>query len=236
MKFNHLLPRIKYIAFELVEIDLERAHQEADYLPTSVLAIDLAVVPENLSYGLQARDAIIQTKENVYIDRHSFMPEQVKLSGVFGDDYRIVNGQKLDGWARLKMFENEIIRTKGTQGQKIYGVNYYDFLFQRFGHINIESWTLTGNARSNTVMPNYQLAFSIIGELITTAGLPALGLSVLNRILESGETGIGLLSQTSDIDDILKNVIANTVQNAIGTLNSKLPYPNITGKFITGVF
>jgi len=122
MKLSHLIPQLGYIVFELLEIDLEQA-KLTGYVAKSITAINLAVLPEQLTYQLRSRDAIMQTQDNVYVQRYSYLPEQVRFTGTFGDDFRYVNGHRLDGWGRLKQFENEIIRTKESEGKKIYTIN-----------------------------------------------------------------------------------------------------------------
>jgi hypothetical protein len=162
------LPRIHYIAFELVEVDIQQSLSNRSYKATQITAIDLAVMPEQLIYKLQARDSITQTHSNIYKQGYDLQPERVHFSGTFGDDYRLVNNQYLDGWQRLKQFENEIVRRakKHQDKNKIYCINYYDFVFQRFGSINIDSWTLSANARNNANLIQYTLDFTIIGEVI----------------------------------------------------------------------
>ncbi len=168
------IPRISYIAFELVEVDMDALLKDKRYKANQVKAIDLAVLPEQLTYRLQSRDAITQTYSDVFVQRYEMQPERVRFSGTFGDDYRLVNNQYLDGWQRLKQFEEDIVRRKGHKNpNKIYCINYYDFVFQRFGSINIDSWSLNADGRTNSNLINYTLEFTIVGEIIDVNTLDA---------------------------------------------------------------
>lgn len=184
-------PRMEFIVFELLEIDIKKQQADSNYKPKVMKTIDLAVIPESLQYRLQSRDSVSQTEKDVYVQRFEMAPEKVTFSGTFGDDKRMVGIEWLDGWQRLQQFEQFIVRnSKKSEEGKVYAVNYYDFLFQRFGAINIDSWALTANARNNTNLINYSLDFTIVGELITTTTkLPILSnlmLGMVDRVFNAG--------------------------------------------------
>lgn len=180
MKLN--IPRVEAIVFELVEIDTQQAMSNSNYKPSVVKAVELAVLPEALNYRLRSRDALAQTEKNIYVQRFGLAPEHVTFTGSFGDDKRLVGTEWLDGWERLKQFEDEIFKkSKDINANKIYAVNYYDFLFQRFGVVNLESWSLSGNARNNANLINYTLEFTIVDKLYVVA--PDLQLKNLTQAL-----------------------------------------------------
>lgn len=198
MKNKFPLPKLNYIAFELVKINVDD-YLNSNYTAEAVETVFFATMPEQMSYSLQARDAIQQTNETVFVDKFQFAPERINYSGTFGDMPRMIAGSYMDGYSRLKQFEEDIIR-KSKSGeyplnadQFIYGLNFYDFTSGRFGAININSFTVNRNARESTVLDRYRCDFVLIGNLITVNSKDPL-LSGLKNLFASG----GLADQALD--------------------------------------
>jgi hypothetical protein len=218
--FKLKIPRMEFIVFELLEVDKNKL-SNSTYKPESVFAVDLAVLPENLQYRVQSRDAIVQTQSSVYVQRYDFTPERVTLSGTFGDDIRFIRNSWLDGWSRLKMFEDELVkRSKTNSGNKYYVINYYDFQFQRFGVINIDSWSLSGNARDNTNLVRYQLDFTIVDGLYQANNWNSniynyLAMSLIERTINMGytnnNTGFDFQSLGLEVASGLKEIVDTVV-------------------------
>ncbi len=156
--------------FELIKINKVKYRKgEADAL-TQEDVIHFAVLPENINYSLQSRDYLVQGSQDYFITKYSLQPEKVSINGVFGNERRLVAGTYMSGWERLMQFEETIVRkSKFLSEAEMYAINYYDFLFQRFGAININSWTISGSARTNTNMERYSLDFVLLGDLLKTA-------------------------------------------------------------------
>lgn len=235
------IPRLDFIVFELIEIDVEKLKKSTTYKPDVLSVVDLAIMPEALNYSIQSRDAVVQTDKKVFVQRYNYAPEKVYFSGTFGEDKRLVGGKWLDGWQRLKQFETLFVKlSKSYEKGKIYAINYYDFMFQRFGAINIESWKLSANARTNTQLINYSLEFSIVDKLITTTTKDAILKYLLvattdrlnsdNLIKELSINGIDYKALALDI--------ATGLQSAINELSNILQPLNIFGKITlkNGVF
>ena len=84
----------------------------------------------------------------------------------------------------------------------MYGLNYYDFWFQRFGNVNIDTWDLNGNSKENTQMPRYSLDFIIIGDLIKAAGTDPMLVGLKNLAMPGGIFDAGLSSVNSVLASI----------------------------------
>lgn len=181
---------MNYIVFELVLIDVDKyKSDENGYRAEQSDTIYLAVIPEQFNFSLVARDAIVKTDNRVFLQKFSFMPERVRISGTFGDKPRLVAGTYMDGWTRLRQFRETIVEKSKTveqSGKYIYALNYYDFIWQKFGSIDIRDFQITGNARANTNLPNYSCDFIMIGDLIKVNGTDAV-LIMLNKLI--GENG-----------------------------------------------
>jgi len=178
------LPRIPYVVFELVKIDVQEFRDQTakseEYKATQIDTVYLAVMPESYDFEVRGRNAITQTTDKVYMDTHAKKYETVSISGTFGDTPRLIGGTFMDGWNRLKQFEDRIIAAKletYMEGEKgiqdevnknkvILAINYYDFLWQKFGSIDVSSWRVNSNAKQNTNYIHYTFAFSVIGDLI----------------------------------------------------------------------
>lgn len=202
MKQKFALPQINYLVFELVRIKVED-YLNAEYRAEQEEVIFFATKPGTFDYRLTARDAIAQTDNTVFLTKFDFQPERCSITGTFGEAPRLIAGSYMDGWSRLKQFENDIVRKSkkvstpedGDQDRYIYALNYYDFWWQRFGHINIQSFAVRGNAQENTQLPRYSCDYIIIGELIDALSKDPL-LTSLKYLFGNG--GI--------IDDALTNV------------------------------
>lgn len=231
--------------FELVEIDTVKLIQDSSYKPRQVKAIDLAILPEQLNYRLASRDALTQTQSKVFVHRFDFQPEKVRFAGSFGDDERWVNNVWLDGWKRLKQFEEEIVRrSKQVKNNRIlYAVNYYDFMFQRFGAINIDSWALTANARTNANLITYSLDFTIVDKLYSVNLIDALIKNLLNGLMYRNVNDLNLyeilmfsgLSYAQFGLDILSS-LDNYLENAISSVADINKSSAFIGKVVKGVF
>ena len=172
MKNKLAIPRTDYIVFELVKINADD-YMKGEYKAIQEETIYLAVLPQNFNYRLISRDSLKQTDSSVFVNKFGMAPERCTLSGHFGVRPRFIAGNYTGGWDRLKQFEDEIVRKSkldelpDADGNRfIYALNYYDFIWQRFGSINIQTFTVTGNSRENTQLPRYSIDFVIIGDLI----------------------------------------------------------------------
>ncbi len=194
MKNKVFIPRINYVAFELIKIDIKSQETEQEDV------IYLAVKPSQFEYRLQGRDAIAQTNTTVFITKFSLAPEHCRISGTFGNESQYIAGTYMDGWSRLKQFQEDVVKKSkdvsigvSKKGDYIYAINYYDFIFQKFGAINISNWQISGDAQSNTILPKYSCDFAIVGELIKTASKDYL-LDMLQRVFGQD----GMLKSTLD--------------------------------------
>jgi hypothetical protein len=164
------IPRLDYVVFELVKIDA------GDYLSKTFRAeavdtVFLTVLPESFRYSLQGRDAITQTDSEVFKNKFDFAPERCVISGSFLKLPRMISGTFMDGWSRLRQFEQLLKDSKKVtlpkDGTKyLYELNYYDFMWQRFGNINVNSYSVNGDSRINTSLERYSAEFIIAGPLI----------------------------------------------------------------------
>jgi hypothetical protein len=182
------IPKAEYVVFQLVSLDSS----------TTVTVIDtiyLALLPNNFGYGLQSRDSIVKTHSQVFTNAVDYAPEKVRISGTFGQRPRYMAGTYMDGWSRLKQFEDTIVRKSKTRdGDTHYAINYYDYVFQRFGSINIGDWSIDGNADSNAQLVPYALNFVITGDLILVDNTDPL-LYMLQKVY-------------SPVDGIYKSIVA----------------------------
>ena len=169
MRQKFTVPRKNYIMFELVKIN-KVLYRKGDLgAITQEDVIYMVIYPENINYSLQSRDYIVQGSEDFFITKYTMQPEKVSINGYFGAERRLVGGTYMSGWERLSQFEETIVRkSKLLTSAEMYAVNFYDFYFQRFGAVNINSWNLSGAARSNANMERYSLDFVILGDLLKT--------------------------------------------------------------------
>jgi len=181
MRNKLYLPRIPYVVFELVKIDIEKSKEEG-YKAEQIDTIYLAVTPEDYNCDTQGRNAVTQTTNKIFVDRHENRYKRITISGTFGDTPRLIGGTFMDGWNRLKQFEDRVIKMKLEtyydkekaiqddidKNKVILAVNCYDFLFQEFGVINLENFNIRSNARQNSKLIQYRFTYDIIGDLIST--------------------------------------------------------------------
>lgn len=174
------LPQLNYIIFQLVSFYADTPDQIKEER-----VVSLAVIPTMLDYTLTSRDAIYQT-QNIFTDKFPIAPVRCTLSGTTGNLPRPESLSFLDGLGRLKemellfrqshsvddkKLEANFIRQQGislkqdeNKKQKIYGLNYYDFIFHQYFRINLQSFHFYGNARQNTKLKYYDLQFVSSGE------------------------------------------------------------------------
>lgn len=169
MRQRITVPRKPYILFELVKINKVKYRRgDADAL-TQEDVIHMVVMPENINYALQSRDYLVQASEDFFLTKYSMQPEKVSISGTFGAERRLAGGTYMSGWERLVQFEETIVKkSKLLTTAEMYALNYYDFLYQKFGSININSWTISASARANTNFERYSLDFVLLGDLLKT--------------------------------------------------------------------
>lgn len=169
MRQRITIPRKPYILFELVKINKVKYRKgDADAL-TQEEVIHMVVMPENINYTLQSRDYLVQASEDFFLTKYSMQPEKVSISGYFGAERRLAGGTYMSGWERLTQFEETIIKkSKSLTTAEMYALNYYDFLYQKFGSININSWNISASARANTNLERYSLDFVVLGQLLKT--------------------------------------------------------------------
>lgn len=162
MKQKFAIPIENYIVFQLVKVEGKNVSVED--------TIYLAVLPESIDYTLQSRDAVVKTHSQVFTNKVDYAPEAVRISGTFGDGFRYMMGTYMDGWSRLKQFEDDVIRKSkkkvNPKGDSFYVINYYDYIFQRFGSVNVSTWNVSGQASTNTQLIRYNLSFVMTGEII----------------------------------------------------------------------
>lgn len=247
MKQKFYVPRANYIVFELVKVKVDNyLTQDQEFEAELVDTIYLAVMPSQIRYGLTARDSMVQTQKDIYLTRFDFAPERCNIQGSFGDMPRQIAGTLMDGWSRLRQFQEQIVRlskeveytyyTHNRQGEEskrvqngafIHTVNYYDFAFQKFGQININTWNISGNANLNTNFINYNCDFTIIGELMKTDKKDYL-LDFLNNVY--GEEGI-LNEAISEVNDFLGSA---GVSDALSQVGASLGALSIAGDLVNG--
>ncbi|MCA0388466.1 MAG: hypothetical protein LCH52_08225 [Bacteroidetes bacterium] len=171
MKQKFYPPRKNYIVFEMIRINTKLYIKNPD-APDAFSQEDvvyLGVMPEGISYQLMSRNYRIQTTDLISITKYSLQPEKCNLNGYFGEDRRLIAGTYMSGFERLKYFRDNVVTLSKliNPDDSMYFLNYYDFNFQKYGSIDIDSFSLTGNARSHSIMPRYSLDFTIVGELLT---------------------------------------------------------------------
>lgn len=209
MQFYQNIPRIPYVVFELIKINID-AYIKEDYVAESVDTVYLHVMPEQYDFRLRSRDSITQTDEEIFINKVYYAPERISLSGTFG----VKNRGMMSGESRLALFEKQIIKLSKTASSPndterfIYAVNFYGFLWGKHGSINISSWTTRGNARENSELVKYSLEADLIGKLIKTNLKDPL-LIMLNKFF--GDDGI-----ISNALDFVNN--SNSIQSVYQTL------------------
>lgn len=250
MKNSIALPKLNYIVFELVKVDVEDYLNE-DYRAITEETIYLAVMPNDFSYRLAARDAITQTQKRVFINKYNYQPEKCSISGHFGYRPRLIAGTAMDGYSRLAQFENEIVRRSkendfpSEPSKYVYALNYYDFWNHRFGNINIDSWRLNGNARRNTHLPFYNIEFIIMGDIIAseTRDVILIGLKALfanGGLVDQGLDFVNdLLGQIEPITSIAGAGLESlrTANQLVGGAQSFLSgYSGLTNQSYSNVF
>lgn len=243
MKNKFTIPQLNYLVFQLVKIKTD------DYLKGSYRAeedevVYFATMPTTFDYRLAARDAIAQTDSNVFLTRFDYSPERCTITGTFGDAPRLIAGSYMTGWARLKQFEESIIRKSktvvtppdGDTDRYFYALNYFDFAWQRFGHINIQSFGVRGNAQENTQLVRYTCDFILIGDLIDVQsydplliGLKGLfgqngiadeAIGYINDILGSAEPYLNIATLPFDTMNVAQELIAEATGFLTGYDNS----------------
>lgn len=221
MNINFTLPQLNYIVFELVRINIED-YLKGEYRAVAEDTIYLATMPQQFQYRLISRDAITQTDKKVFLNRYDYQPEKCTISGYFGVEPRLMAGTLINGWSRLEQFQRDIIKKskvtniQANEQKFVYGINYYDFWWHKFGNLNIDQWSLRGNSRENTQMPRYNLDFTLLGDLIDAEGNDLLLQGMKKLFGEGGITDnlIGLINSSL-------NSIGFTQYLAIGTESIK---------------
>jgi hypothetical protein len=223
------IPRIPTIVFELVKIDAKKIAEEnpENYRAKQENYISLQVLPESFNSGLRSRDNITQTNK-VFVQKFTPQPEMIRLSGTFGDQESALSvagiNITLDGWGRLIQFEEMVKKSMKIDSNSIYAINYYDFLFQRFGAININSFNISANASENTNLVRYNLEFPIIGKLIDVEPGAALTSTLFAQILAANSanfTELGLVLGAADITKLI-DLFDTKIADALDLMNSKM--------------
>jgi|GEM_PF-4418606 len=214
MKNKFRVPQIQYIAFEVLKVDITKYLSDTAYRAEQVDVIYLAVFPTQAFYRLASRNSKRQTLNKVFVQKFGWQPEQVRLAGTFGQEPRLIAGSFMDGWSRLKQFEEDIVKKSNNLDDTniIYVLNYYDFYHQKYGSINIEDFSISANADEHSTLIRYNCNFTIIGELVETNNKDFL-LEGLKNIF--GEDGI-----IGDLTDTLNSAsdIISPVTQALGGL------------------
>lgn len=224
------MPKIPYIVFELVSIDIEAAKSQSDYKAKQIDTIYMATMPQRQTSNIQGRDAIAQTTDDVFVTQFKAAPENVRLSGTFGYQPRLIGGTFLDGWTRLRQFKERIVlkklvdydNTEQTliseldQNKIILVVNCYDFYHQRFGSITMQDFRFDIDATRNTNLVNYDFNFRITGDLIETAESFGEG----DPLLASLNTALGPEAQAF-LDENINSALAKayTVTKWLGMID-----------------
>lgn len=223
------IPRIPAIVFELVKIDAKKIAEEnpENYRAKQENYISLQVLPESFNSGLRSRDNITQTNK-IFVQKFTPQPEMIRISGTFGDQESALSvagiNITLDGWGRLIQFEEMVKKSMKVDSNSIYAINYYDFLFQRFGAININSFNISANASENTNLVRYNLEFPIIGKLIDVEPGAALTSTLFAQILASNSanfTELGMVLGASALLNLL-DTTDNIISNAGDYLNNNI--------------
>lgn len=241
------IPRINYVVFELIMIDVDKYKNNTEsYRAQQVETVYLATIPEQFRYAKVARDTIVKTSDKVFVNKASYQPEKVRISGTFGEKPRLIAGTYMDGWARLRQFEESIVEKSKENfqvlyGQFIYALNYYDFIWQKFGSIDIRSFEMSGNARQHATLPQYSCDFELIGDLIKATEFDLMlnwfnnvfgkngivgdatdivnkGLSAAQPILTQVGTGVEIIKTTLDLVGSAQSFIqGNVIGQALHT-------------------
>jgi hypothetical protein len=219
-----LIPRVPYIVFQLARVDVNKYLNDESYRAEEVETIYLAIKPEQIEYTKSSRDAITQTTDKVFVHKFPLAPERCRISGTFGYRPALIAGTYMDGYTRLKQFEEDLFeQSKALEfpndtDRYFYVVNYYDFLYQKFGAINFDSYKVRVNARDNSQLQLYSCEYILTGELINVLSRDPL-LELLTKIF--GEDGV-----LSGITEIVNGVfelaepylsLAGTAQEAMKT-------------------
>ena len=184
------IPQLNYLFFQLLSFPAD----SPDTI-TEEDVVFFEVVPTMLQYELISRDAVYQTGQSIFTDKFPIAPVRVTLDGNFGGVPRPLLGLTFnDGFARLKQMELLFRRSKivdyqkfydeylvnqtnqltmtdqqrlnaGQPNQKVYILNYYDFIFQEFFAVNLDRFRFYGNAMVNTKLQFYNLMFQSVGPL-----------------------------------------------------------------------
>lgn len=165
------IPQISAVVFELVKVNIDQ-YAAKNYRAEQIQVVYLAVLPESIRYSLMSRDQIQKTENTTIVNKLSYSPQLVQLRGTFGKKPRLIAGSYLNGWDRLMQFKENIVKLSKESSlpndpqRYIYALNFYDFQWQEFGSINIQSFDIRGEARENTQLPRYDITFYLIGDLI----------------------------------------------------------------------
>lgn len=207
------IPRKSYILFELIKIDKLKYRSNDPAAFTQEDVIHLAVLPENLNYSKTSRDYVMQGAEDFFVTKYSPAAEKCSLNGYFGDTRRLVAGTYMTGWDRLIQFQDTIFeKSKLLTANEMYVVNYYDFLMQKFGVINLNNWNLSGSARTNTNMPRYSTEFVLLGDLIKPT-VESQTDQLLNLLIEYYLPGTSFFAlKTKEIENWYNKEILSTAQ------------------------
>lgn len=226
MRNKAYLPKIPYVVFELVKISVrEQKDKSNDYQAEQIDTIYLAVMPESYAFKTHGRNSVVQTGKDVFIDQYPIAPEKVSISGTFGDMPRLIGGTFLDGYTRLKQFEERIVQMKlesyidsekliqeqVNKSESILAVNYYDFLWHKFGSISVENFDVRANAAQNVNMIRYSFDFTIVGDLINVKSDLAKG----DPLLTGLSTLLGPGSQKA-LDNTVNNVLYQMQESFMG--------------------
>ena len=232
MKQKFQVPRIDYVVFELIKIDSkkykESIKENKEFIATQVDTVYLGVLPESFDYSLTGRDSIQQTYSDVFVNKFDFAPERCSIQGSFGDAERLIAGTYMNGWSRLEQFQEDIVRKskRKLDGTAFYALNYYDFIWRRFGSVNISNWKVNGNSNNNSNLIRYNCDFVITGDLIKTSGTDKL-LTMLNTIygiggrLDKAITSVNdLIPDTSFLAEIagLSDIFQSLVSDVTGVV------------------
>lgn len=235
-------PRKNYIVFEMIRIDMKKYKNN----PESADAISqhdviyLGVIPESISYQLTSRNYRVQTFDLISITKYSLQPERCNFSGYFGEDRRLIAGTYMTGFERLKYFSDNVVSLSKqiNPDDSMYFLNYYDFNFQKYGSIDIDSFSLNGNARSHAIMPRYSLDFTIVGELLSPLTSGDRFLNWLKATYLPGGTYDNLLSNlTFTVPDGITDVFthATVLKECAGVVkDAKSTITNVEG-YLSGL-
>ena len=171
------------IIFQLLQKNLA-AQDEAGRQWKEIKVFPMTTLPANLTYSEASRVQITQTTpEEGFIDKYGSQLMQVRLSGTFGLQVRRQGVSLKDGYTRLLEFRDEVFRASNrvrqfagekniaflkeqTNGNYVYAINFYDFIYDEQHCINFNSFVRTLSAQKNGFVPDYDLSFTTLGRPI----------------------------------------------------------------------